>query len=276
VSLPGSLPQSIGLEGVKNARELGGYPAAEGQVVRHGLLLRTGTLFSATAGDLSRLTGALHLGAVADLRTTREWTARPDPPISGVKLYHLLVLDENEARPSPVAADAARFQASDRNAAFLTLVREGRFNREVYRDILLSPWGREAYRAFFMLLLRAGGRYAVLFHCNSGKDRTGIAAALLLSALGVERETVLADFALTNRYLAAERSAAEAYALSHGASDGELRQVLGLAGVDRERLEMLLDTLDRRYGGVENYLTGELGLTAADLAQLRRDYLYTP
>ena len=88
------LPGFIGLTGVKNARELGGIPAAGGKTVRKGLLLRTGALCDATEEDRRILAQDYRLAWVADFRTLKEANARPDPAFRGASFYHLLVLDE--------------------------------------------------------------------------------------------------------------------------------------------------------------------------------------
>ena len=182
-----SLPQSIRLAGVSNARELGGYAAPDNQHVRRGVLLRTAHLAAATEEDLRRLTEEFSLGCIVDFRTTAEWSNQPDRSVPGAAYYHLLVVDESDPGGS-IARDTAQFQRGDYHQVLLDLVASGRYNINIYVDMLLSPWGLEAYRAFFRLLLRNDGGRALLFHCTAGKDRTGIAAALLLSALGVGGE----------------------------------------------------------------------------------------
>ena len=267
-----SLPQSIRLAGVRNARELGGYAAPGHQRVRRGVLLRTAHLAAATEEDLRRLTEEFSLGCIVDFRTTAEWSNQPDRSVPGAAYYHLLVVDESDPNGS-IARDTAQFQRGDYHQVLLDLVASGRYNTNIYVDMLLSPWGLEAYRAFFRLLLRNNGGRALLFHCTAGKDRTGIAAALLLSALGVGRETVLEDFVLTNRYLTEQISAAVDAVRASGADDEVIQLVRGLAGVDRSCLETLLDTLDERYGGVPGFLSAELGFSQEELARLRELYL---
>ena len=267
-----SLPQSIRLAGVRNARELGGYAAPGNQRVRRGVLLRTAHLAAATEEDLRRLTEEFSLGCIVDFRTTAEWSNQPDRSVPGAAYYHLLVVDESDPNGS-IARDTAQFQRGDYHQVLLDLVASGRYNTNIYVDMLLSPWGLEAYRAFFRLLLRNDSGSALLFHCTAGKDRTGIAAALLLSALGVGRETVLEDFVLTNRYLTEQISAAVDAVRARGADDEVIRLVRGLAGVDRSCMETLLDTLDERYGGVPGFLSAELGFSQEELARLRELYL---
>ena len=86
--------QSIGLTGVGNARELGGYACEDGRVVRSGVFLRTAALANATEDDLQRLKDDYHLCVVLDLRMTREVESAPDPEIDGVKNLHLGIIDE--------------------------------------------------------------------------------------------------------------------------------------------------------------------------------------
>lgn len=267
------LPQALPLKGVKNARDLGGYPAADGRRVKPGLLLRSGALWQATEDDLRLLQEDYRLGAVVDFRTSAETGAQPDPTLPGVMAYRLLVLDENSPSFRDVSDPVTVHQRLDSDHALLDIVRGGRFEPDIYGDILLSPWGVEAYRSFFRVLLRGDGAHAILFHCTAGKDRTGIAAALLLTALGADRETVLGDYALTNRFLSAQVEQAAALARSLGASDREAELVRGIAGVTPAYLSQMLDRLNRDWGGVFAFLSGPLCLDGDGLHRLRALYL---
>ena len=269
------LPGSIGLTGVKNARELGGIPAAGGKQVRKGLLLRTGALWEATEEDRRILAQDYHLAWVADFRTLKEAGARPDPAFRGTSFYHLLVLDENGGGMSQAARSVAEHDRSDFNALLLAMARSGTFSNRSYCEMFFTAWGLEAYRAFLDLALKNDGEHALLFHCTAGKDRTGIAAALLLSALGADREAILEDFLLTNRYLAHELAQAEAYARQNCPGDAEalMPAIQATAGVDRQNLALLLEEIDQRFGSMDAFLTGPMGLNNRKLERLQGIYL---
>ena len=269
------LPGFIGLAGVKNARELGGIPAAGGKTVRKGLLLRTGALCGATEEDRRILAQDYRLAWVADFRTLKEANARPDPAFRGASFYHLLVLDENGGGMSQAARSVAEHGRKDFNAMLLSMARAGTFSNRSYCELFFTAWGLEAYRAFLDLALKNDGEHALLFHCTAGKDRTGIGAALLLSALGADREAIMEDFLLTNRYLAHEIAQVEEYVRQHCPHEAEalMPAVRATAGVDRQNLALLLEEIDQRFGTMDAFLAGPMGFNSRKLERLRAIYL---
>lgn len=266
------LPRSLGLQGVKNARELGGIHTRDGKCVKPGMLLRTGALAGATAEDRRRLTEDFKLQWIADFRTMDESAAQPDPGLPGVTAYHLLVLDETRMDAS-LGRTIASFHKNDGGAAILEAIRAGSFRPAVYRDVLLSPWGLDAYRAFFQLLLKNDGEHSLLFHCTAGKDRTGIAAALLLTVLGADLETILEDYELTNRYLSSLLETSLEDARKKGAEEEAVTCLKAFWGVDRAFLTDLFDAIRETYGSVEAFLAGPMALTEEKQERLRALYL---
>ncbi len=114
------------------------------------------------------------------------------------------------------------------------------------------------YTEFFKIL-QGGNNAPLLSHCSAGKDRAGFAAALFLSSLGVDRETVIGDYMLSAQYL-------------KGKYDKEIQahpELEPLLTVKREYIEAALNTIDKEYGGMENYLTNNLGV---DLGKMRELY----
>jgi protein-tyrosine phosphatase len=121
----------------------------------------------------------------------------------------------------------------------------------------------DVYRGLFGLLLEPG-RQAVLFHCSAGKDRTGVGAALVLTALGATREVVVADYRATDRIWRRDHS------LPEGTPAGLANALLST------HAELLEETLDRAiaaHGGLAGLLEEGLGLDAAKLDRLRATYL---
>ena len=216
-----TLLHSLGLSGVKNARDLGGYRTADGKTVKAGLLLRTAALSDATAGDIKILTGKYHLTQMIDFRTNNGARKNPDPKISGVIETNL-----------PIHTGAG-----------------GNLS---YMNMVTNPNSISAFRQFFAILL-AHKNGAVLFHCAAGKDRTGVASILLLSVLNVEKSTILQDYLLSNKYYSSASSQSEC--------------------VKGAWVMTLFDTIDRKYGSVDNFLSGQLGLTPQNQAQLKAMYL---
>ena len=118
------------------------------------------------------------------------------------------------------------------------------------------------------------GNTPLLFHCSAGKDRTGVAAALILLALGVSRQDVMEDYLLTNTCRAATRAElGEKFAAAMGNTPARDAVVNLFTGVQRESLELALDAIDQRYPSFEAYLQDQYGIGAAGLEKLRQMYL---
>src|SRR5690606_20860677 len=131
----------------------------------------------------------------------------------------------------------------------------------------------ESYRKFIDFLLSRQPTPMVM-HCASGKDRTGVAAALLLSALGVDRSIVIEDYLLTNHCLDVSHHVARAISeYNTRYADFTAPEVLtAMFEVRQEYLESALDEIDTRFGGMPFYLRDQMGLDDIRLGQLQEYY----
>ena len=269
--------QSIGLTGVGNARELGGYKTADGKTVKHGLLLRTAALGKANEEDITRLTEVYHLSEVADLRMDREVQALPDPEIPGVKNVQLRIIDEQEMAKKTASIDKSELEGFDPNDKISMLklaVKSGVLGDQMYVDFLSGNYGKEGYKQMFEDLLALPEGEAFLFHCTQGKDRTGCAAMLILSALGVDEDTIMQDYLLTNTFNA-ELIENERNMLIEKGYDGEELDTLMIAmdQVNPKLMQNALDWMKENYGSVTGYITQELGVTDEQIEELKNKYL---
>lgn len=266
--------QALLVTGIENARQLGGYETADGRHVKRDVLLRTAKLSDAPSEELAALKDIYHLGVVVDFRTLAEREGAPDPEIDGVDNIVLDVLDEG-SRTGAGAAIAGIYEngGAEPAEAMLNIIRSGCVSERMYADMAFDPAAEKGFRDFFRILLENGGQKAVLWHCSGGKDRTGAAAVLLLLALGVNKETALRDFELTNEFLREKIAYMESRAAELTDDPEEIAWVKDLTGVNRKYMEKLLDTLEEKYGSQERYLTEGLGLDRAELEQLREMYL---
>ena len=266
--------QALLVTGIENARQLGGYETADGRHVKRDVLLRTAKLSDAPPEELAALKDIYHLGVVVDFRTLAEREGAPDPEIDGVDNIVLDVLDEG-SRTGAGAAIAGIYENGGAEPAevMLNIIRSGCVSERMYADMAFDPAAEKGFRDFFRILLENGGKKAVLWHCSGGKDRTGAAAVLLLLALGVNKETALRDFELTNEFLREKIAYMESRAAELTDDPEEIAWVKDLTGVNRKYMEKLLDTLEEKYGSQERYLTEGLGLDRTELEQLREMYL---
>ena len=265
------IAQSIHLQSVGNARELGGYSTADGKRVKSGLLLRTAALNKISREDITRLTEVYHLAVIADLRMTSETADDPDKVIAGVKYVNLRVINE-EAHKELLAQQQA--VKGDTLQTLLVVVDSGFMNDRLYIEFLADESGKQAYREFFKELLDLPPGKSLLFHCSQGKDRTGCAAMLILSALGVDEDTIMNDYTLTNAFNAEVIASQRKMLLSRGLTEQELTQYMPvLDEVNPQFMANVISWLKENYGSPLGYIIDALGLSEKDIETLRTKFL---
>ena len=248
--------------GGTNFRELGGYEADEGKHVKWGQIWR-GIPTCKLTGEADRAKlDALGLRLILDLRSVEEAKKEPDYVPDGARLVQICGLcaeDGHEIAFAP--GDIDRLMASAPEGYDVP--------RVLYRRMLT---GNKAFKELFRAL--EAGETPILFHCSAGKDRTGVAAMLILLALGASDETICADYAQTNVCRRAEIEAVMQEHADEIAADPSCRNhYYRMAGVSPEAAPFVLDTIRSQFGSAENYLEAEYGLTPARLMRLRRMYL---
>jgi len=272
-------PQSIRLTGVGNARELGGYKAEDGRTIRHGLLLRTAKLSGATEEDIQRLISEYHLAVVVDFRGNDEIENNPDPDISGARNLNLQIIDkEDDPLPEEMAAEIDALMAQNGEISKLDMLRMaikyGTFSDQMYVDFLFSDKGKAGYCQLFDELLDLPDGQAILFHCTEGKDRTGCAAMLILYALGVDEDTIMEDFLLTNVYNAALIEEDRRMLEAEGISEEEMETYLPMMDqVNPAFMSAAIAWMTESFGSPLGYIIQELGVTKDEIAVLRDKFL---
>ena len=265
---------SICLDGVENARELGGYKIGD-KYIKKGVFLRTGKLTGATADAKNTLRNDYHLRHIVDLRMSMETAAVPDPEIPG-SCYHHLPAAEFEDLPgfSPEYMELFRQYQRDRMKLFELSYESGGFDDYLYLSFLLNDKGKKAYKEFFRLINELENDESILWHCTDGKDRTGCASMLLLYALGADKELVIKDYLLTNEYNRKKIERSEQIASNMNMSPEKKEIFLFFAGgvIDRFMLNAI-EKLEKEYGSVMGYIIEELGVTAAEIKELQNRYL---
>ena len=254
--------QSIGIASVPNMRDLGGWPTRGGRRVRRGLVSRSTELNQLAGADMTTF-ATLGIRSVYDLRTEKERTQQPDHLPPGTEYVVVDVFrDSQDAAPTQlfsVMTDPAAAEEMLGGGRGLTLFEAG------YREIVSLPSAASGYRRLFADLASAQHRPA-LFHCTTGKDRTGWAAAALLMLLGVSDEHVMQEYLLTNvELLPAEQPAIDRFQAMGG--DPEL--IRPCVGVAPEYLEAALDEMHKRYTTIEGYFSEALGIDQSAQQALR-------
>ncbi|RXZ44264.1 tyrosine-protein phosphatase [Crenobacter cavernae] len=241
-----SLPPTI-LAGQSHFRELARIPVAHGELAA-GRLYRSGDLVGLTDADLATL-ARLDVAQVIDLRSGEEQKTRPDKLPPGANLTAIAFLEGSLTSRDRVA----RFKSATLDDMKAMMV-------AVYRSLVRDYVGQ--WRQFFAALAATPG--VTVFHCTAGKDRTGIGAALLLTALGASRDAVFADYLASGAHLATLRTMMADKLAPHGVDLDVIRPVLD---VDVDYLAAAFDEIDAGWGGVEAYLEHALGIDRAALAE---------
>ncbi|MGQ0530887.1 MAG: tyrosine-protein phosphatase, partial [Panacagrimonas sp.] len=259
------------LEGASNFRDLGGYPAADGKTVRWGQLYRSGAMAKLSDGDYEYLS-ALGIRVLCDLRTPEEralqptdWRAQPGARYFAVDYPAEILFGRLGTDTKPEAASARV--------------------RSLYADFpqMLKP----QLAGMFQSLI--AGEAPLSVNCSAGQDRTGLAAALILTALGTPREVIYRDYHLSTQWRRPdnERGDVDYAALAstnivartmlryqeRSGADGKPGTPKPLIDAQGEPLLAAAFTeLETRHGSVLAYLDQQLGVDARALAQLRRLY----
>lgn len=251
---------------VANLRDLGGTPLAGGRTVRPGLLLRSGQLDRLDL-DADLAVAALGLRTVIDFRTAAERADHPDRVPPGARTLVADVLaDKVTSGGMPAAAQLKDLLADPVVAEeHLGGGKAQALFGEVYRSFVASASAQAAYRT---LLTEAADPAAgpLLFHCTAGKDRTGWGATLLLSLLGADDETLMAEYLSVNP---AVRQAFAPMIEGFTVAGGDPDIALALIGVFPSYLEAALEEVETRYGSVEKYVREGLGVGDETVAALR-------
>ena len=250
-----SAKREVKLEGAVNFRDLGGYLTKTGKHVKSGVLYRSAALNTLTEKDVQKLSG-LHLKYDFDFRGPYEVKTAPDKIPAGTIRISLPAGSENIG-DSNYMKNMGRYMKSD---SFLI---------SFYTN--LSPF-KDRYAPLFDSLLVNKQVSPILFHCTAGKDRTGIAAAFILYALGVKEETIIEDYEATNYYRRNENAKAIAQMTKYYGLDEKTAS--SMMGAKKEYIQSTFATIRVQYGTVDNYLEKVMGLTSQKIKALQAIYTY--
>lgn len=247
-----------------NFRDLGGYETKDGRHVKWHRLIRSGSLAHLNEHDLNTL-AAVPVSIDIDLRAPEEVKQAPDRLPQNASYYHLPVFksDETDASHSDEEIMSRILKPGNGYQHML----------DVYRRMVEVPTAKKAYQRMFELLLSNEPKQASLFHCTAGKDRTGMAAYLILSALQVPEKTILKDYLLTNEATHDFRERWLQTLRDKGESDVVVENRRALGSVSVDYISQAINLINANYGNVQNYLTEYFGLSANDLKQLQHLYL---
>jgi protein-tyrosine phosphatase len=252
------------LEGANNFRDLGGYRTADGHYVRWGLVYRSGYLVNLTPKDSTYL-NTLGIRLVCDVRADGERMRAPDPDQWTGNAPELLSVPIGPNRDGTLSAEDLKKRVAKINAESKDSIRG-----YDYAITDATQYGKILHRI-------ASGDLPAVEHCTSGKDRTGVFSAILLTALGVPRETVIQDYLLTTQYMLApdsiERTTADLQKIFGLSEPPDAATVKAIMTTRPETLQATFDGINKTYGSFDNYLRDSLKISDSDLARLRDELL---
>lgn len=250
-----------------NFRELGGYKTADGQEVKWHKIIRSGSLGSLNEQDQQFLS-IYGVDYDVDLRSKEEVSNDPDRIPEDEISYHLNSLfDEDQTDNSKDAKDLDSIMTTDENYGLEHM-------KQVYRNMINDQSALKAFNQLFQILLEnTSENKSVLFHCAAGKDRTGMAAVFILSALGVDLETIRNDYLLTNAVVKNVIEHRLNHAIDEGANQIFQKNLKTLYSVSEAFLDAALDEIAQKYGDIDHFLHEGIKLTDDDLAELKKIYL---
>jgi protein-tyrosine phosphatase len=250
------LERGLGLAGAPNARDLGGLVTVDGRRVREGVLLRSGALGRLRDQDLTALADR-KLAYVVDLRDRSEIAAAPPdrlPAGPAPVVRHIPVFDPRHPVFTYVSAvlmghDVSAEAPPDGSPGAMLAI---------YRWMVADAGARAGFAAAFRVIVEAAGE-PLLYHCSAGKDRTGWLSAVILSVLGVDRATILADYLATNEYSRVTNETVIGAMRARGRV-AHPEVVLPVFEAREEYLAAAYAEADRQFGGMAGYLREGLGI----------------
>lgn len=252
---------------IPNVRDLGGIVTENGQKVVSGKLLRGGYLCKIKDKDKVKFKEEWKVTSIVDLRSKSEVSERPDIVPEGIEYYFLPTLSDEQ---NPAITNENRIgilrKISKRPDGAIGHLSDN------YRAIITQDMARENHRKMVELLLR-GQEGAVYFHCTQGKDRTGVASAIILMALGASEEAILEDY-LNERLWLRVKNRILCFLtgiILRSAKAGS--NLLTLMNARKPCLMAALDEMKSTYQTAENYLREGIGITDDEIMRLRKLYL---
>ena len=250
----------VALDGGINFRDIGGYTNSHGRTVKWRKIMRCGHLARLSDSDLDTLE-AIGVSKIHDFRRSEEQAQSPSCAVRAefVDDYQISI------------GDISRFWE------FLF---DGQLTADSSHQLVVN-----SYRSCIDVVIPAFSRFmrhivdnadnASVFHCSAGKDRTGMAAALILSALDVPRQTIVDDYMLTIEHYDSDAliEIVEGHLRDAKVEQWDRDWLIPYCSVHEDNIVAFLEAIDERYGDVKTYLTSALGLSAADVDKMQNCYL---
>lgn len=257
--------ERLPLKKLNNTRDLGGFPAEDGKKIKFNRFIRSGKLYNLPPETVEALKKA-GVSTIIDMRTDKEREEYPSTEIEGVKYYHL-----------PLVCTATTGITHTRSMAGTMLKESKRIKKEfgntdnymksMYEIILFDPDCKARLSQIIKLIIQEEN--CILWHCNGGKDRTGIVAMLIESLLGVDEELIIEDYVSSNRFQKTKRGW-QKFGLRLSPIPRRFKHILyALMNAEPQYITNALQAIKNKCGSVVEYCKTELNITDEEIQLLK-------
>ncbi|MCR4634358.1 MAG: tyrosine-protein phosphatase [Erysipelotrichaceae bacterium] len=244
-----------------NFRDLGGLKTVDGHELRKGFFYRGAGLGYFNEKELAEFE-KLHVKTIMDLRSRSEIDALPDPPVKGAKTIEhsgLIVKGSEDIDWSPAGMAKIGGEAMEQLDKIT----------DYYKNI---AFGNEAFKIMIKEVIK--GETPLYFHCATGKDRTGVAAMILLGILDVKQEEIRRDYLLSNTFRKKILEESLEKVADRSKEHPEIALLIRLQdGVAERTFDIVTDSIRERYGDFDTYFRKEYGLSLEDREELKSRYV---
>lgn len=256
--------REINLTNAFNVRDLGGYSTTNGALVKKHRLIRGSYLSSLSFGDQQKLYN-YGVRIIIDLRTPREMQKYPDHFNPSTRYIQIPILS-TEMGDSVVRQLVFQNAFPNRDAGYQHMLR-------LYCQLIMNPEAQQAYRRFLLTLAQVGEIGGILFHCSTGKDRTGIATMIILRLLGADPAMIYQDYLLTNQLSALRINKRMNEARQINANPAYLKSIFDISTVQPAYYQFAEAVITYLYGNFDTYLHKQLGIDSNLVARLQKLFL---
>lgn len=267
-----NISRIINLEGAFNVREIGGLPLKNGRKIKHKKIIRSGKLSNLTEKDCDYLVKEWNLSRIIDLRNDNEVREFADLEIPNVNYQRIDMIPREQKGISREEFGLSKLEITIRRAkSFAEGEGAEKLLKSIYSQMAEDEVCIKKIRDFFDIILEHNDG-SFIWHCTSGKDRTGITAALLLYALGADLETIKSDYLFTNEQTKNRLENLLKMMREHSAAEELVYEIEVLESVKWEYLEGFFENIQKLYGSIEDFLRNKIQLSEEKINILLEKY----
>lgn len=263
--------ERIKIKGLRNTREISQFTTTDGRKLKKNSLIRSSRLDKLSEKRRNRFLKDYNIDTIIDMRTTVEIEEGDSIDYPSEVTYHHIPLIKQEF-----------FGITHEKKMRTALFKESKkmdkeysskdFMVNMYKSIVFEKYSQDQFKNFFDILLNKGDG-GIIFHCNGGKDRTGMASLFILVLLGVSKEDILADYSMSD-YSNRHHNRLLSVLIKLFIPYRNFKRVLhDLLYAKKEYLEKTVIALEEAYGSIMNFLRNVIGITEEKQNRLKQLFL---